>query len=219
MRTAASRRSFAPVRRHRHYEDVEDHRGGDAEAVIEVELFDGGGLFEAGLTERFARRGSPPLSPSIRCSRVLGPRSPRGSALPTGWVRRTLQARPSRDVRVTARGTVDRETAERWHRDGVQRQLANQAIRLHAPQLGGIHEQNPAIHSAQPGLRRGRSSPRRTRRPSSPTRSSAAAERSPTARARPDIGAACHDARRRVPAPASTDEAQRRRYGHHPRQQ
>ena len=56
MRTAASKRSFAPVRSHRHYEGVEDHRGVDAEAVIEVELFDGGGRFEAGLTERLARR-------------------------------------------------------------------------------------------------------------------------------------------------------------------
>ena len=38
---------------------------------------------------------------------------------------RLFEAAKAGDARVVTQGTVDRETAERWHRDGVQRQVAN----------------------------------------------------------------------------------------------
>jgi hypothetical protein len=52
--------------------------------------------------------------------------SPRGSQ---GYIdaglERLFEAARAGDARVVTQGTVDRETAERWHRDGVQRQVAN----------------------------------------------------------------------------------------------
>jgi hypothetical protein len=52
--------------------------------------------------------------------------SPRGSQ---GYIdaglERLFEAAQAGDERVVTEGTVDRETAERWHRDAVQRQVAN----------------------------------------------------------------------------------------------
>ena len=52
--------------------------------------------------------------------------SPRGSQ---GYIDAGLEqlfaAAQAGDARVVTSGTVDRKTAERWHRDGVQRQVAN----------------------------------------------------------------------------------------------
>ena len=52
--------------------------------------------------------------------------SPRGSQgyFDAGLERFSKQPRPAMP-RVVTQGTVDRETAERWHRDGIQRQVAN----------------------------------------------------------------------------------------------
>jgi hypothetical protein len=60
----------------------------------------------------------------IQAARASG--SPRGSdRYIEAGLERLFTAAQAGDARVTTQGTLDRATIERWHDDGVRRQVAN----------------------------------------------------------------------------------------------
>jgi hypothetical protein len=65
-----------------------------------------------------------PVEGMIAAARRSG--APRGSEryIEAG-LERLFRAAQAGDARVVSQGTVDRDTIERWHADGIQRQVAN----------------------------------------------------------------------------------------------
>jgi hypothetical protein len=65
-----------------------------------------------------------PIEGMIESARRSG--APRGSEnYINAGLESLFESARAGDPRVVSDGTVDRETAERWHRDGVERQVAN----------------------------------------------------------------------------------------------
>ena len=95
-----------------------------AAAVQRRQLQDARGALNAESAPPGQEPEEDPVEGMIQAARRSG--SPRGSQ---GYIdaglERLFAAAQAGDARVVTQGTVDRETAERWHRDGVQRQVAN----------------------------------------------------------------------------------------------